>query len=247
MSINFDDALSGWSQTPADKKSNKENEALKEHIKTLLRAHKSQQRQLERILESISGEEVSEKLINELRWYIAQSEATFLRSKKTVNYINHSSLQIEADDKLEIYGRWLSNEYSLTKKKDEYILVLPPMVSQYKSERRLQEGRAIHLLVLYLLDEFYKREKNLEVFHDATIEFYHFIDKDMPERSVPDPDNVDIKKVIDSLHGFIIESDNLLHLDLFHYGILSDWPHTEVIIKRGKKAPIKTENSATKR
>lgn len=246
MSINFDEALAGWKQKQPEKK-DREAEEMKEYLCSLIRSHKTQQRQLEKILGLLEDKNASDKLSSELRWYIAQSETTFLQSKQTVNYIDHGTIQLKADAKLETCGKWSDEKYSLTKEGDEYIFILPPMVSQYKSERRLQEGRAIQMLVLYLLDEFQKKGQQMEMFPEATIEFHHYIDINMPERSVPDPDNVDIKKVIDSLHGFIIESDNLLHLDLLHYGYLSTIPHTKVIIKKGKKAPIKTDFSEAKK
>ena len=218
-----------------------ETKKLKTHLLNLIYNHRAQVNALERIVAELSGGELDDDTANELRNYVASSETIFLRGKKIVNFLEHGKLQPNAADKLATYGRWYSDDYCLTRKdEDTYELILPPLVSQYKLERRANEGRAIQQLVLYLIDEYVKNGNELELFYDATIEFYHYIDSDMPEISVPDPDNIDIKIVIDALHGFIIESDNLVHLDLAHYGVNSTKSYTKLVVKKGKNLPHKT-------
>ena len=225
-----------------DDSSYSETKKLKTHLMNLVYNHRAQVNSLECIVAALSGGELDYDIANELRNYVASSENVFLRGKNIINFLNHGEVKPNATNKLETYGRWYSDDYSLKRNdEDTYEFILPPLTSQYKLERRANEGRAIHQLVLYLIDEYVKNGNELELFYDATIEFYHYIDSDMPEISVPDPDNIDIKIVIDALHGFIIESDNLLHMDLAHYGIICSKSYTKIVIKRGKIQQQKTK------
>lgn len=236
MSIDFDQILDGWQKREDNEDNCKENQ---EELLRFLQKQQSNIRQQDWTIDRLKQlakeyPQSSKELHAKIRTYVAQSEIFFLSGKKLINFIEHESLKISAEQKLHIYGKWMDNRYSLKKIERGYLFILPPMTSQYKRERRLQEGRAIYEMVLYLIDEFQK-EESLECFSDADITFRHYIDRNLPEISVPDADNVDIKKVIDAMQGFIIKSDNLLHLNLSHEGFLSDWAHTEIYVKERKK------------
>ena len=218
-----------------------ETKKLKTHLMNLIYNHRAQVNSLERIVSELSCGELDDNNANELRNYVASSENVFLRGKKIVNFLNHGKIQPGASAKLETYGRWYSDDYSLTRTEEgAYEFILPPLTSQYKLERRANEGRAIQQLVLYLIDEYMGEGNEFELFNNATIEFYHHIDRTLPEIFVPDADNIYVKKVIDCLHGFIIDSDNLRHLDLAHYGVKSTKSYTKMVVKRGQKVPHKT-------
>lgn len=238
MGLNFDDALKGWKENDAPSKREKVNDEKISYIDSLMQSHKQMLSILTELKKETLHGKPGKEIDDIIRQYVAQSEVLFLSGKKLVNYQSMNILSVSGKEKLSVFGNWLDKRYQLKKNGDEYTLILPPMVSQYKLQRRLQEGKAIHLLVLYLIEK-YQEDASLEIFPRAEITFKHFIDDKMPEISVPDPDNIDIKKVIDTLQGFIIESDNLLHINLHHESFLSDWAHTEIIIKRTANIPQK--------
>lgn len=218
-----------------------EMKKLRTHLLNLIYNHRAQVNALERIVAELSGGELDDDTANELRNYVASSETIFLRGKKIVNFLEHGKLQPNAADKLATYGRWYSDDYSLTRTEEgAYEFILPPLSSQYNLTKVHNEGRDLQQLVLYLIDEFMGEGNEFEFFLNATIEFYHYIDSTLPEILVPDADNVYVKKVIDCLHGFIIDSDNLLHLDLAHYGVKSTKSYTKMVVKKGQKEPHKT-------
>lgn len=239
MSINFESVLTGWKKPEEDPKEAVQNNLaeIEKFALEQITIHKRQIAQLEKILLMTEENLEQESLDNELKWYAARSEVYFLGAKKAIN-LTAKAEKKDADNKLETYGKWFDTRYTMSKAADTYTLILPPMISQYKLERRLQEGRAIYQMVLFLIKDYIaKEEGEIEAFDEATITFAHYIDKDNPESTVPDPDNIDIKKVIDAMHGLLIESDNLLHLSLYHDSCLASWPHTEVTVKKGKKVP----------
>lgn len=220
-------ALEGWVDRSGEIKEEDNREELVKYVAGL----RSTLKQLDKMLDKVQkGEDWQTQIKN----YVAQSEAFFLRGKRLVNYPEKGTLDLYGEENLRIFGEWADKRYRVERKGDDYFIVLPPMVSQYKKDRRLQEGRAIHCLTLYLLNE-YVRKNSIDVFDRAEITFHHFIDVNAPETSCPDADNIDIKKVIDTMQGLIIKTDNILHLNLSHKAYLSDWAHTEIVVKRLEK------------
>lgn len=243
LPVNFDiqkeleKAVEGWKPTQQmlDAESNKVDDKRK-YLKYLQSKHKKLIKLLENIFATISDDNCKTKVNQDIKKYIRQSEDMYFRSKRIVNFLEED----ETDNitKSEIFDEWNNNkEYKLeVTENGEYLLTLPPLISQHMLDVRKSEGAAIKFLVQRLIKEFTEQGNELELFYDATIEFYHFIDRNKPEYAVPDPDNVDVKRVIDALHGLIIESDNLLHLNLVHYGFESHKTYTKILIKKGKRA-----------
>ena len=60
----------------------------------------------------------------------------------------------------------------------------------------------------------------------CVIAFIHYVRKNQ----IPDPDNLDVKAVIDALKGKMIVEDDVLRVSLYHEGILSESLLTEVYI-----------------
>lgn len=224
MGINFEKALDGWSKK--DIATASENE---EYISELINDHRNQISLLSRIGNSYYDSDIFD--------FVSKSEKIFLKSKGLVNL---TACENEEPKEQGVTREYFADEYYLKKSGDSYVLILPPMVSQYKLERRMQEGKAIYFLTLDLIKNYERNVGKLEIFDRACITFYHFVDINLPEISVPDPDNIDIKKVIDALQGSIITSDNLLHINLAHKAYLSPYPHTEIYVKKLENIQQKT-------
>ena len=218
MSIDFEKALDGWIENNVSREAAGKNKS--EYVNALIKLHHEQIRLLTRIGSENKDEDIYE--------FTARSEKLFLRAKALTNFAEGKEVLLPGKA-AKIFS---SETYELSKTADGYVLMLPPMVSQYKINRRMQEGKAIYFLVLDLVRRFEKEHGRVTCFDRAEISFIHFIDINLPEVSVPDPDNIDIKKVIDALQGSVISEDNLLHLELEHRAYLSSQPHTEVYVKR---------------
>ncbi len=218
MSIDFGKALDGWIENVISSESS--GIGKEEYIESLIKFHHEQIRLLTKI--STEGKD------DDIYDFTARSEKLFLRSKALTNFAAAGE-EILPGKEVRIFS---GDIYELRKIKDGYVLMLPPMVSQYKLNRRMQEGKAIYFLVLDLIKHYEKEHGKIARLDRAEISFIHFIDMNLPEISVPDPDNIDIKKVIDALQGSVISEDNLLHIELIHRAHLSTEPHTEVYVKR---------------
>ena len=219
MSIDFEKALDGWIENNVSREA--AGKSKEEYINMLIKFHHEQIRLLTRI--STEGRDA------DIYDFTARSEKLFLRAKALTNFATSREETQLTGKEIRIFS---SDTYELKCAQDGYVLILPPMVSQYKLNRRMQEGKTIYFLVLDLIKRYEKEQGKISRFDRAGISFIHFIDIDLPEVSVPDPDNIDIKKVIDALQGSVIAEDNLLHLELEHRAYLSSQPHTEVYVKR---------------
>lgn len=233
MSIDFEKALEGWNENNLCNYT--DDCQFLNLLDRILTATKQQTARI-RELYSLAKEESeqTEEVQSLIRLYVSESENLFLLERQLVGFMQKEK-EPEKTNNLSIYGNWLDKRYSLSKKNDGYLFILPPLISQYKSQRRLNEGKAIYFLVLRLIENFQIRHGLIDIYEDAEITFTHFIDRNTPQAAIPDPDNVDIKKIIDALHGFIIESDNLLHLTLHHEAEISNWAHTQLTIKKKRK------------
>ena len=103
-------------------------------------------------------------------------------------------------------------------KRDEFgiVFTLPQLTGKSTTKRRYMDGKIISSYVTALLDRNADIVKKVET---PVLVFEHHINpKEGLSRSV-DPDNMDVKAVIDALQGTVIEDDNALAISLMHIGV----------------------------
>lgn len=124
-------------------------------------------------------------------------------------------------------------KYQLIETEDGYELTLPPLISKHTKNRCLSDGMAIRKLVTELFEE-YKIEKGQspQVFCRAVLEFTHFVAESKLGYAAPDPDNLDIKAVIDTLQNKLIRNDTVLDITLIQKGMVAPVSYTRLAVKR---------------
>ena len=150
------------------------------------------------------------------------NEAHYLRLKSIIYDLRCQSGNAAADyDCIERLGKQALFPAYLKYESGIWKFHLPPMPSVKKVKRTASEGQAVFYSVMYLLEE-YEREHHMRLscLEEPVLYIRHNIRKD--ETEVFDADNVDTKRAIDAMQGYLLSDDNALYLTTITDGALAD-------------------------
>lgn len=100
---------------------------------------------------------------------------------------------------------------------DGYVMTLPPLNGKKHALKRHGDTGYIRSLALALIRQFNGDIKQVD---NPVLVFEHHINKDDNLMRYMDADNIDVKRVTDTLQGSFIKDDNTLSLSIIHFGVL---------------------------
>ena len=206
--------------------------------RTLLKkiiSEKQEELDLLKKLEGIFSDDAfsKETAETEINSYLTMNEQNYLHAKVLAVFTGPFTYDVQDPARAEeLYGKMICGPYKLEKVGAAYKFTLPHLISKYTAFKNISDGQAISKLVSYLI-RCYEREhkETVPMMEKATIAFVHYVSKN----KIPDPDNLDVKAVIDALKGKMIEEDDVLRVSLYHEGVLSNEPFTEVYLVERKQ------------
>ena len=169
-----------------------------------------------------------EEIQDSLNSYLSLNERNYLHAKVLAAFTECEAAGEADTEKVAIlYGKMINGPYKLEKVGNAYKFTLPHLISKYTAYKSISDGQAISRLVQYLMKKYEKETgHSLPLMEKCVIAFIHYVRKNQ----IPDPDNLDVKAVIDALKGKMIVEDDVLRVSLYHEGILSESLLTEVYI-----------------
>lgn len=206
----------------------------------LLRAIKKKKEKEVRLLAEIelavlhAEEAEADRLVKR---FLSANEAGFLCGKEAV-YARQSMKTEYEPPAWFLRGRPEGCPSSLARISDSHFkFVLPPLTGKKTTEKAYRDGCAIHYLVTYLLQQYESRNGLVKAMERPFVLFIHHVDDRRKACRVPDPDNLEVKTVIDSLQGYFFENDSVLDITLLHAGKRDDSDYTEVHILDSRSVP----------
>ncbi|MEY8369058.1 hypothetical protein AALA24_09840 [Anaerovoracaceae bacterium 42-11] len=161
---------------------------------------------------------------------LPKNEAVFLRTKRLSALLNVENSFSGKPDWYIVHGKPEDFPAKLVMHDEgHYEFLLPPLSGKKIKDKNVSDGKAIHYLIMYLIREYEKENPQIKMMSRPTILFEHCIKKDAASYA-PDPDNVEVKSVLDSLQNYFYENDSVLDITIIQAGRLSEFDHTKVHI-----------------
>lgn len=157
--------------------------------------------------------------------YISSVEELFLSSKKLLYLPDETDGE---DEEIEVPK---DPFYSLAGNEGVYVLTTYPLRSKQYKDKKRKDGKVIYYQVKELIEDFIIRNGFIKPFSKAEIHFTHYIPEQDIAWRVPDPDNLEIKYLLDALQGYLITDDSLLNLRIIQEGEVGEKAYTKVVIK----------------
>lgn len=147
--------------------------------------------------------------------------------------ITEKEMVISERDLIEAFSSYGGSSWLKENPFGGYTLRLPNLASKNYKLKKSGDSKAVMYLILYLIRH-YTDETEFREIRDPVLIFEHHID-DNKLMHYADSDNMDVKRVTDTIQGFLIEDDSLLSLAIFHFGVKDSDNFCDVsIIPRAK-------------
>ena len=114
----------------------------------------------------------------------------------------------------------------------EFRFVLPPLFSKHYSKNKQSiDGRVVTGMIKDMISEYQKANGELPKFGYSKITFRFYAERTPGGKYLfPDGDNVNMKKIIDTLQGVFFDNDSLAELEQSVVGIKAEKTYCEVVI-----------------
>ncbi len=199
------------------------------HLQELIQDKENELKKLHQ-LQAFLEEGDRKKTASLVEKILQKNEATFLRTKRLSALLKTENNFSESENWYVTHGKPEDFPAKLIKHNEEhYEFVLPPLSGKKIKDKNVSDGKAIHYLIMYLIGEHEKENPQIKMMLRPTILFEHCIKKDAASYA-PDPDNVEVKSVLDSLQNYFYENDSVLDITVIQTGRLSEFDHTKVHI-----------------
>lgn len=128
---------------------------------------------------------------------------------------------------------------NLEKEGNVYTYTLPELCNKRVTGKPFSELKSGLLIELMrTINEKYMEEHGVpEIIYPAALVFEHHIDRSLHTYFVPDPDNIDIKTVIDEVQLFLISNDSLRVVTLMQYGVEDEKSYTKFYVMPKNELP----------
>lgn len=121
---------------------------------------------------------------------------------------------------------------NLEKEGNVYTYTLPELYNKRITGKPFGELKSSVLIEMMgtLNAQYVKKHGAPEPIYPAALVFEHHIDRSLHNHFIPDPDNIDIKTVIDEVQMFLIPNDSLRVVALMQYGVDDDESYTKFYV-----------------
>lgn len=115
---------------------------------------------------------------------------------------------------------------SVEKKDGGVVIMLPPLRHR---DKHSENASFITVPLFKALRDFTQKE-NVDIFEKARIHVCHCYQSDMPISTLPDYDNIEMKRVLDIIATFFLIDDNITRCELLLSSKEAEEPHTEITV-----------------
>lgn len=128
---------------------------------------------------------------------------------------------------------------NLEKEGNVYTYTLPELYNKRRTGKPfgdLKSGLLIEMI--RMLNQKYTEEHgNPDLIYPAALVFEHHLNSSLPDYFIQDPDNIDVKTVIDEVQMFLIPNDSLRVVTLMQYGVDDEESYTKFYVMPKNEFP----------
>lgn len=170
-----------------------------------------------------------EKEVDAVNSYLTQNEQNYLLAKNIASFLQGKGERPKPRETL--LGKMQDFPAELKKHSDcHYEMILPPLYAKSVKDRFAADGKAIYNIVRFLVKDYEQSHGQIPMLSHPTLIFTHCVLMEKRGKQIPDPDNIDIKSIIDALQGTFYDNDSVLDLNLLITGEISDTAMTRLYI-----------------